>query len=114
MPRLVLIGLAAGFLSALLGVGGGIVIVPALVLLAGWSERPATAASLGAIAVTALAGVVAYAALGRVDVGHAALVGLPVAVGAVAGTSLQQRLSTRVFSLAFAALLVAIAVSLLL
>ncbi|HSC91197.1 MAG TPA: sulfite exporter TauE/SafE family protein [Gaiellaceae bacterium] len=114
MPRLVLIGLAAGVLSALFGVGGGIVIVPALVGLAGWRERPAAAASLGAIAVTALAGVAVYGALGRVDVGHAALVGLPAAVGAVAGTSLQQRVSSRAFAFAFAALLAVVAVTLLL
>ena len=114
MPRLVLIGLAAGFLSALFGVGGGVLIVPLLVLLAGWEERPATAASLGAIAITALGGVVVYAALGRVDVGYAALVGIPAAAGAVLGTALQQRLPVRVLTYGFSLLLVAVAMSLLL
>ncbi|MGE5690323.1 MAG: sulfite exporter TauE/SafE family protein [Pseudomonadota bacterium] len=114
MRRLVLIGLAAGFLSALFGVGGGILIVPLLMLVAGWQERSAAAASLGAIGITALAGVLVYAALGRVDVGHAALVGLPAAGGAVVGTALQQRLPLRTLSYGFAALLVAVAVSLLL
>jgi uncharacterized membrane protein YfcA len=114
VPRLVLIGLAAGFLSALFGVGGGIVIVPLLVLYAGWSARPATAVSLGAIAITALAGAAVYGALGRVDVGHAALLGLPAAAGAIAGTALQQRLPVRALSLAFAALLTVVAATLLL
>lgn len=114
MPRLVLIGLAAGFLSALFGVGGGIVAVPLLVLAAGWEERPATAASLGAIALTALAGTIAYAALGRVDVGHALLVGLPAAAGAVLGTALQQRVPVRTLSYGFALMLVVVAVTLLL
>ena len=114
MLRLVLIGLAAGFLSALFGVGGGVVIVPLLVLLVGWDERPATAASLGAIAITALAGAVVYGALGRVDVGHAALIGIPAAVGAVLGTALQQRLPVRTLTYGFSLLLVGVAVSLLL
>ena len=113
MWRLALIGLGAGFLSALFGVGGGILIVPLLVLV-GWNERRAAAVSLGAIGVTALAGVVAYGALGRVDVGHAALVGLPAAVGAVLGTELQQRLPVRTLSYGFALLLVVVAALLVL
>ena len=111
--RLVAIGLVAGFFSALFGVGGGILIVPLLILAAAYTERPAAATSLAAIGITALAGVVAYAALGRVHVAEAAAVGLPAAVGALAGTSLQQRVPRRVLSLLFAVLLAAIAVRLL-
>jgi uncharacterized protein len=111
--RLVSIGLVAGFFSALFGVGGGIVVVPLLILLARFSERPAMATSLAAIGVTALAGTVAYAFLGRVDPALAALVGIPAAVGAVFGTALQQRLANRALSLAFAGLLVVIAVLLM-
>jgi hypothetical protein len=112
--KLAAIGLLAGFFSALFGVGGGIVIVPLLVLLLGFDSRVATGTSLAAIGITALAGTILYALDGHVEVGHAALVGLPAAGGAVAGTFLQQRLSTRVLALAFAALLAAIAVWLLL
>jgi uncharacterized membrane protein YfcA len=113
VPRLILIGLVAGFFSALFGVGGGIVLVPLLLLVARLSERPAMATSLAAIGVTALAGAAAYAVLGRVDPALAALVGIPAALGAVLGTSLQQRLANRALSLAFAVLLVVIAVLLL-
>jgi uncharacterized protein len=109
----VLIGLAAGFFSALLGVGGGTVVVPLLLLLAAFRERPAMATSLAAIMFTAGAGAIAYAAHGEVKPGAAALVGLPGAVGAVAGATLQQRVSSRWLSLAFAALLAAVAVDLL-
>ena len=108
--RLVLIGLVAGFFSALFGVGGGIVIVPLLLLVAAWNARNATATSLAAIGVTALSGVIAYAFHGEVRVGYAALVGLPAAVGAIGGTSIQQRLRTRTLELLFAALLVGTAV----
>ena len=107
--RLVLIGLVAGLFSALFGVGGGIVIVPLLILVAGFPERGATGTSLAAIGITALAGAVLYGLEGHVDVAHAALVGLPAAGGAVAGTALQQRLPVRALGLGFAALLVVVA-----
>ena len=112
--RLVLIGVVAGFFSALFGVGGGIVIVPLLVLAAGFDERPATATSLAAIGITALAGTVFYAAHGQVEVSDAALVGLPAAVGAIAGAALQQHLRRREISFLLSALLVVVAVRLLL
>ena len=89
--RLVAIGLAAGVFSAFFGVGGGIVVVPLLILVAGLPEREATATSLAAIVITAAAGVVVFSLRGEVDVGYAALVGLPAAVGALAGTAWQQR-----------------------
>jgi uncharacterized membrane protein YfcA len=108
--RLVGIGLVAGLFSALFGVGGGLVAVPLLILLVGFGERAATAVSLGAIGITALAGTIVYAALGYVEPGHAALVGLPAAVGATAGAALQQRVSARELTYGFAALLAVVGV----
>jgi uncharacterized protein len=112
VARLVLIGLAAGFLSALLGVGGGIVVVP-LLLFAGFEIRAATATSLGAIAITAAAGAVVYAVHGDVEPVYAALVGIPAAGGVVLGATLQQRVPVRTLSYLFAALLAGIAVYML-
>ena len=108
--RLVAIGLAAGFFSALFGVGGGTVIVPLLILWVGFETRSATATSLAAIGITALSGMVTYWVHGDVRPGYAALVGLPAAVGAVGGTALQQRLRVKTVELLFAALLLGIAV----
>ena len=108
--RLLLIGLVAGVFSALFGVGGGIVVVPLLILLARYSERPAMATSLAAIGLIALVGTVTYAFHGELKPGAAMVVGLPAAVGAVFGASLQQRLANRTLSLAFAGLLAAIGV----
>lgn len=113
-PRLVAIGVVAGFFSALFGVGGGIVIVPLLILLLVFESKVATGTSLAAIGITALAGTVLYAFEGHVEVGHAALVGLPAAGGAIAGTILQQRVSGRALVLAFAGLLTVISIWLLL
>jgi uncharacterized protein len=111
--RLVLIGLLAGLFSALLGVGGGTVMVPLLVLVAAYEMRPATATSLAAVGLIAAVGAFTYAFHGQVKPGAAAIVGLPAVVGAVAGTALQQRLATRTLSLAFAGLLAAIGIRLL-
>jgi uncharacterized membrane protein YfcA len=111
--RLALIGLAAGFFGALFGVGGGVIMVPLLILAVGFDERPAMATSLAAIGLIALEGVVFYGIHGELKPGAAALVGIPGAVGAVAGTALQQRLQNRTLSLLFAALLVGVAARLL-
>ena len=113
MPRLVLIGLVAGFFSALFGVGGGIVIVPLLVLLVRFSERPATGTSLAAACLVALTGAITYALHGHVRPADAAIVGLPAVLGAVTGSALQQRLATRTLRLAFAALLAIVGMRLL-
>ena len=113
MPKLVLIGLLAGLFSALFGVGGGIVMVPLLVLAAGFAMKPATATSLAAIGIIAAAGTITYAIHGEVHYADAMLVGLPGAVGALGGTWLQQRMAGRTLSLAFATLLLAIGIKLL-
>lgn len=113
MPKLIAIGLVAGLFSSLFGVGGGIVIVPLLILVAGYEGKLATGTSLAAIGITALAGTILYAFEGHVDVGYAALVGLPAAAGATAGATIQQRISARALTLAFAGLLAVLAVWLL-
>ena len=111
--RLVLIGLVAGLFSSLFGVGGGIVIVPLLILLAGFGTREATATSLGAIVITALAGVALYALRGKVDVAYAALVGIPAMGGAVFGAAAQHRISSRFLTIAFSVLLAGVGIWLL-
>ena len=108
-----LIGVAAGFFSALFGVGGGIVIVPLLVLLAGFGLRRATGTSLAAIALTAVLGAALFAALDEVAWGQAAVVGFPAVAGTLAGTRLQRELSSRRLTLAFAFFLLVVAVVLL-
>ena len=111
--RLVLIGVAAGFFSALFGVGGGIVVVPLLILLAGFDPKPATGTSLAAIGLIALAGVAVYGFLDEVRPAHAALLGVPAALGAVVGARLQHRLGDRMLAYTFAALLAGVGITLL-
>ena len=106
------IGLAAGFFSALFGVGGGIIVVPLLVLLLGYSTRWATGTSLAAIGLTALFGMAAYGILGEVSWSDAALVGFPAMAGTFVGTRAQQRIPVRTLTLLFSVLLVGVAVRL--
>jgi uncharacterized membrane protein YfcA len=112
--RLVLIGVAAGFMGGLFGVGGGIVVVPLLLLLCAYTPHVATATSLAAIGITALAGAITFAIAGEVDFGHAALVGLPAALGAAAGATLQQRIRGRELTFLFAGFVAAVGVWMLL
>ena len=111
---LVGIGLVGGFFSALFGVGGGIVVVPLLILAAGLDAREAAATSLAVIGLTAVFGVTAFWALDEVHWPEAAVVGLPAMAGTVGGTWLQQHVSSRLVVLLFAGFLVVVAIRLLL
>jgi uncharacterized membrane protein YfcA len=116
MPRglkLAVIGTAAGAFSGLLGVGGGSVIVPLLIVWLGFGEREATGTSMMAIVVIAALAVSLQAAYGNVDPAKAALVGIPAIAGVVVGTAVQQRVPERLISLLFAALLIVIALELI-
>ena len=111
--RVVLVGLLAGFLSGLFGVGGGILIVPSLVLLLGFSQRLAHGTSLAAVLPIAIASLTTYAFEDKVDWKVGALHAVGAVVGAVVGTQLLRRLPHDTLAIAFAVLLVATAVRLL-
>lgn len=107
------IGTAGGLFSGLFGVGGGVVMVPLLVLWLGLDERAAAATSLGAIAIVAAAAAALQGLYGNVHVAEGLLVGVPAVGGVLVGTWLQQRVPVRVLSLLFAVLLAGVAVDLL-
>lgn len=113
MPKLAGIGLVAGFFGALFGVGGGIVIVPLLVLVLGFDQRRASATSLAAILVSSIAGAATYALNGEVKPGAAALVGIPAVAGVLIGAALQQRIPVQRLTIGFAVLLTAVGARLL-
>lgn len=114
-PRLLLLGIgtAAGVYSGLFGVGGGSVMVPLLILLLAYDPRVATATSLAAITVIATAGTITHAIYGNVAWRVAAVVAVPAIVGAVVGTSLQQRVPRAWISIGLALLLIVGAIDLL-
>jgi uncharacterized membrane protein YfcA len=113
VPKLAGIGLVAGFFGALFGVGGGIVIVPLLVLVLGFDQRRASATSLAAILVSSIAGAATYALHGEVKLGAAALVGIPAVAGVLIGAALQQRIPVQRLTIGFAVLLTAVGARLL-
>ena len=108
------IGTAAGVFSGLFGVGGGVVMVPLLILWLGYDERTATGTSLAAIIVISAIGATTQALYGNLHVDDGLLVGIPAVGGVLLGTWLQQRVSMRVISGLFAVLLTGLAVELVL
>lgn len=106
------IGILAGAFSGLFGVGGGIVMVPLLILL-GFGERRATATSLCAIVVIAALASGLQGAFGNVRLGDAALLVVPAVAGVGLGVAVQQRIPERAVSLLFALLLIVVATELI-
>jgi uncharacterized protein len=106
------IGLLAGVLAGLLGIGGGALFVPALVLFAGLGHLEAEATSLLAIVPVALVGVWRQHRYGNVRPRDALALGLLGVGGAAAGVVVANVVPERVLEVAFAALLLVIAVQL--
>ena len=104
--KLVVIGTAAGLFSGLLGVGGGTIVVPLLMLWMGFDERKATGTSLAAVACIAAVGASFQALYGNVDFTAGLLIGIPAIAGVLLGTYVQQRLPLRTISLIFVVVLV--------
>lgn len=109
ISQLAILGIATGIFSGLFGVGGGIVLVPLLILWAGFDERRAAATSLLAIVIAAGAGAITQLAYGNVHFVAALTVGIPAVGGVLIGTWLQQRIPVAVVQLLFSLLLVIVA-----
>ena len=105
-------GLAAGALSGLFGVGGGVLFVPALAFFAGLDQLTAEATSLLAIVPVAVAGSWLQSREGTVRWWDAAALGLVSIAGALAGAALAEAMSGRALRLAFAGVLVVTALQL--
>ncbi|HEY7738482.1 MAG TPA: sulfite exporter TauE/SafE family protein [Candidatus Limnocylindria bacterium] len=104
-----LIGLVGGVLSGLFGIGGGVVIVPLLILFAGLTAKQAAGTSLAALLLpVGLLGVVEYWRAGYIDVRLAALVAVGILIGAFIGARLAIGLPNEVIQRAFGVLLVLI------
>jgi uncharacterized membrane protein YfcA len=111
LPQVVAMGLGVGALTGFVGVGGGFLIVPALVLLAGLAMRPAIGTSLAIIALNCLAGFLKHRnALPELGMAPDwALIGTFVAiggVGSVVGAQVSARVNQRALRKAFAVFLV--------
>jgi uncharacterized protein len=110
------IGISAGMLSGMFGVGGGVIIVPALVLLFGMSQQSANATSLVALLLpVGLLGVLEYYRLGKLSAEHVWF-GLTIAAGlfagALFGAKIALSMSGEMLRRAFAVFLVIVAIRL--
>jgi uncharacterized membrane protein YfcA len=107
--RLGVIGLAGGLFSGLLGVGGGVVMVPLLVFWGGFRQRDAHAVSLGAIIPISAAGVLTFGAAGEIHLWEAAALAVGAIAGAQVGARLLARADERRLKLAFGVFLLIVA-----
>lgn len=105
----IIIGVAAGVLSGLFGIGGGILLVPALALVLGLGHVEAEATSLLAIIPVAAVGAWRQQSYGNLDVRSGLTIGAFAAVAAVAGVALVNVLPVEVVRYAFAALMLYVA-----
>jgi uncharacterized membrane protein YfcA len=108
----VAVGVLAGLVAGLLGVGGGILMVPALVVFLGLSQIQAEATSLLAIVPTAAVGAWRQDRYGNVRRRDALVIGALSIAGGVAGVAAANALPERVLRLAFAAFLLLVAAQL--
>jgi len=109
---LIVLGVAAGVLSAMLGVGSGILLVPALVMFVGLSQKSAQGTALAVMVPMAFVGAARYAANPNINVGlvRVLLLSVGAIVGALIGAAIASRVPGVVLRRIFAGFLVIVAV----
>jgi len=109
-----LIGFVGGVVSGLFGVGGAILVVPGLVLLAGLPQHAASGTSLAALLLpVGILGALEYYKRGQVNVAYAAIIAAGLLIGALLGAKLAGPLSDVALRRAFGALLLLVSVKFL-
>lgn len=105
-----LVGALAGVFSGLLGLGGGLILVPGFLLVSGLNSHEATATSLGLVLLAALPGTVIHSALGHIDWKLAVNLSLFAPVGSIAGGLIAERITSRQLEFLFGLFLVILGV----
>lgn len=108
-PKAVGVGLLVGFLTGLLGVGGGFLITPALTILLGLRMKQAVGTSLAIIVVNSAAGFSAHAAGFSINWGSTLAFAIPAVLGSVIAARLARRLKDKHVRISFAVLIFAVA-----
>ncbi len=111
---LIIVGLLTGTLAGLLGIGGGVIMVPAMVVLLGMVPVVAKGTSVAVIVPTSIMGTIRNRKKANADIRVATVVGLCGAASAVVGATISDRLSDHFSNIMFAALLVFVAITQLL
>jgi hypothetical protein len=111
---LILIGLAAGILSGMVGVGGGIIIVPALIFFIGFSQKMAQGTSLGILLLpVGILGIVQYYKQGQVDMRVVAIISLGFLIGSFYGSKIALALPQETVKKIFAVLMIVVAIKMM-
>ena len=111
---IILVGVAAGMLSGLVGVGGGIIIVPSLVYFIGFSQKTAQGTSLALIMLpVGIFGVMQYYKQGHVDYKIVGILAIGFLAGSYFGSKLALTISQETLKKVFAMLMIVIAVKML-
>jgi uncharacterized membrane protein YfcA len=110
---LFVMGIIVGLMSAMFGIGGGVVMVPFIVLVMDGSQHLAEGTSLAVMVPTAVAGVLAHRKRGFVRFDSAAWIGAPGVLGAVVGALLAHRLDADTLQIYFGAFTVLVGLKVL-
>lgn len=111
---LLIVGLAAGFLSGLIGIGGGIIIVPALVLFLGFSQKMAQGTSLGILLLpVGILAVLQYYKQGYLNINYVLIVATAFVLGGFLGSKLALSVSDEKMKKVFALILLLISLKML-
>lgn len=110
----ILIGIASGMLSGLVGVGGGIIIVPALVYFLGFSQHAAQGTSLGLILLpVGILGVLQYYNHGDIDIKVVCILAVGFLLGSYFGSKISLSLPQETVKKIFAVLMIVMAIKML-
>lgn len=111
---LIAVGLIAGFLSGLIGIGGGVIIVPALVLFLGFTQKAAQGTSLGILLLpVGILAVLQYYKQGYININYILIVAIAFVAGGFFGSKLALTLSDEKMKKVFAVILMLIAIKML-
>ncbi len=111
---IIMVGIAAGMLSGLVGVGGGIIIVPALVYFIGFSQKTAQGTSLAMIMLpVGILGVMQYYKQGHVDFRIVGLLAIGFLAGSFFGSKMALSISQETLKKVFAIVMIIIAIKML-
>lgn len=105
----VLIAAAGGLAGGLVGVGGGVLFVPALTIFLGLTQVEAESTSLLMIVIVAFVGTARQISYGNVNLGHAVMIGVLSPLGVLLGVVVANEVSQRALELSFAALVLLVA-----
>jgi len=111
---LIIVGLAAGTLAGLVGVGGGVIIIPALVYILGFTQKEAQGTSLGILLLpVGILAVVNYYKQGYIDIKAVIIISLAFVIGGFFGSKLALSISQDTLRKVFGTLLLVLAIKML-